>query len=75
MHINIVQETEYTRYNDNNENIVILENCRTKKIKFGLIMMEKYMLQNFDYGLKIEMSSAMRDGYIVLHSPIEQRRK
>jgi hypothetical protein len=75
MHINIVQETEYTRYNDNNENIVILENCRTKKIKFGLIMMEKYMLQNFDYGLKIEMSSAMRDGYIVLHSPTEQRRK
>jgi hypothetical protein len=27
-HINIVQEMEYTLYNDNNENTVILENCR-----------------------------------------------
>jgi hypothetical protein len=61
MHINIVQETEYTLYNDNNENMVILENCR-KKIKFGLITMEKYMLQKFGCGLKREMSSAMRDG-------------
>jgi hypothetical protein len=27
-HINIVQETEYTLKNDNNENTIILENCR-----------------------------------------------
>jgi hypothetical protein len=36
---------EYTLNNENNENTVILENCR-KKIKFGLITTEKYMLQN-----------------------------
>jgi hypothetical protein len=30
-HINIVQETEYTLNNENNENTVILENCREKK--------------------------------------------
>jgi hypothetical protein len=41
--------------------MVILENCR-KKIKFGLIMTEKYMLRKFDCELKIEMSSATRDG-------------
>jgi hypothetical protein len=29
-HINIVQETEYTLNNENNENTVILENCRKK---------------------------------------------
>jgi hypothetical protein len=29
-HINIVQETEYTLNNENNENTVILENCREK---------------------------------------------
>jgi hypothetical protein len=28
MHINIVQETEYTLNNENNENTVILEDCR-----------------------------------------------
>jgi hypothetical protein len=52
---------KYTLYNDNNENTVILENCR-KKIKFGLITTEKYMLKKFDCGLQIEMSSATRDG-------------
>jgi hypothetical protein len=31
-HINIVQETEYTLYNDNNENTVILENYRKNQI-------------------------------------------
>jgi hypothetical protein len=39
-----VQETKYTLNNENNENTVILENSR-KIIKFGLIMMEKYMLE------------------------------
>jgi hypothetical protein len=32
MHINIVQEMEYTLNNENNENTVILENCREKII-------------------------------------------
>jgi hypothetical protein len=41
--------------------MVTLENCR-KKIKFGLITTEKYMLQKFDCGLKIEIPSATRDG-------------
>jgi hypothetical protein len=27
-HVNIVQEMEYTINNENNENMVILENCR-----------------------------------------------
>jgi hypothetical protein len=43
--INIFQETKYTLNNENNENTVILENCR-EKIKFGLITTMKYMLQN-----------------------------
>jgi hypothetical protein len=29
-HINIVQETEYTLNNENNENTVVLENCSKK---------------------------------------------
>jgi hypothetical protein len=42
---------EYTLYNDNNENTVILENSR-KKIKFWLITTEKYMSQKFYCRLK-----------------------
>jgi hypothetical protein len=33
-HINIVQEMEYTLNNENNENMVILENCREKSNLF-----------------------------------------
>jgi hypothetical protein len=33
-HINIVQEMEYTLNNENNENMVILENCRKKSNLF-----------------------------------------
>jgi hypothetical protein len=44
-HINIVQETEYTLNNENNENTVILENWR-KNNQIWIITTEKYMLQN-----------------------------
>jgi hypothetical protein len=43
--INNVREIEYTPNNENNENMATLENCRKKIIQFGLIMIEKYMLQ------------------------------
>jgi hypothetical protein len=41
----MVQEMEYTLNNENNENTVILENCRNI-IKFELITTEKYVSQN-----------------------------
>jgi hypothetical protein len=40
---------KYTLNNENNENTVILEICK-KIIKFVLITMEKYMLQNLIAG-------------------------
>jgi hypothetical protein len=40
---------------------MFLERC-WKKVKFELIMTEKYMLQKFDCGLKREMPSATQDG-------------
>jgi hypothetical protein len=43
-HINIVQETKYTLNNEINEKMVVLEKFR--KNIFGIITMEKYMLQN-----------------------------
>jgi hypothetical protein len=73
MHINIVQETEYTLNNENNENTVILEKCRKNQIWTnydGEIHVTK-----FGCGLKREIPSATRDGKKFIHSPIEQRRK
>jgi hypothetical protein len=43
--MNIIHETEYTLNNKINEKMVILEKIR-ENIKFGLIMMKKYMLQH-----------------------------
>jgi hypothetical protein len=45
MHINIIQETEYTLNNKINEKMVILEKFRFF-FKFGLITTKKYLLQH-----------------------------
>jgi hypothetical protein len=60
-HINIVQETEYTLNNENNENTMILENCRKINQIWTNYDGEIYVTK-FDCGLKREMPSATRDG-------------
>jgi hypothetical protein len=59
--INIVQETEYTLNNENNENTVILENCR-KNNKIWPNYDGEIHVTKFDCRLKREMSSGTRDG-------------
>jgi hypothetical protein len=68
--INIFQETKYTLNNENNENTVILENCREKN-QIRTNYDDEIHVTKFDCVLKREMSSAMRGGGNVLHSTIE----
>jgi hypothetical protein len=59
-HINIVQATEYTLNNKNNENMAILENCR-KKNQIWTNFDGEIHVTKFDCGLQREMSSATWD--------------
>jgi hypothetical protein len=60
-HINIVHETEYTLNNENNENPVILENCRKNNHIWTNYDGEIHVTK-IDCGLKREKPSVTRAG-------------